>query len=96
MDAATGFYFLSKLKNRYFIDKPPELDEVLGLMSEKINKDISFEFFKEMLINVIHKNLPKKEDVVILVLDLQDTIDSFKGKKSRLIPTVKIKKKLCV
>ena len=80
-------------ENRYFIDKPPELDEVLGLMSEKINKDISFEFFKEMLINVIHKNLPKKEDVVILVLDIQDTIDSFKGEKIPADPNGEDQKK---
>ena len=50
-------------------------------MSERLNKGISFEIFQEWLINFIHKNLNKEEDVVILVLDIQDTLDSFKGKK---------------
>ena len=69
-------------ENRYFIGKPPELDELLGLMSEILSKGISVEKFQERFINFIHKNLPKEEDVVVLVLDIQDTLNGFKGKKS--------------
>ena len=79
-------------KNRYFIEKPLELDSVLGLMSERLNKGISFEKFQEWMVNFIHKNITKEEVVVILVLDIQDTLDCFDGKNVRLIPTVKIKK----
>ena len=61
-------------------------------MSERLNKGISFEIFQEWLINFIHKNLTKEEDVVILVLDIQDTLDSFKGKNCPAEPKGEDKK----
>ena len=60
-------------------------------MSERLNKGISFEKFQERFINFILKNLPKEEDLVILVLDIKDTLNGFKGKNVWPIPTVKIK-----
>ena len=33
------------------------------------------------MVNFIHKNITKEEVVVILVLDIQDTLDCFDGKK---------------
>ena len=83
-------------ENLYFIGKTPELDAVLGLMSERLNKGISFEIFQEWLINFIHQNLTKEEDVVILVLDIQDTLESFKGNNCPADPNGEDKKPICM
>ena len=62
-------------------------------MSKRLNKGISFEKFQERFINFIHKNLPKEEDVVVLVLDIQDTLNGFKGKKCLTDPNGEDQKK---
>ena len=60
---------------------------MLGLTSERLNKGTSFEIFQEKLGNYVLKNIPKAEDVIILVSALQDPLsptdgpsDSFESK----------------
>ena len=61
-------------ENRDFAGETLELDAVLGLTSERLNKGTSFEIFQEKLGNYVLKNLPKAEDVIILVSALQDPL----------------------
>jgi hypothetical protein len=74
-------------ENRDFAGETLEIDAVLGLKSERLNKGTSFEIFQEKLVNYVLKNLPKAEDVIILVSALQDPLsptadpsDSFESK----------------
>ena len=74
-------------ENRDFDGETLEIDAVLGLTSERLYKETLFKIFKENLGNYVLKNLPKAEDVIILVLELQDHLsptddpsDSFKSK----------------
>ena len=72
-------------ENRYFAGETLELDVVLWLTSERLNKGASLNIFQEKLGNYVLKHLPKAEDVIILVSALQDSLyptddprDSFK------------------
>ena len=74
-------------ENRDFSGETLELDVVLGITSERLNKGASFDIFHEKLGYYVLKNLPKTEDVIILVSALQDPLspmddphDSFKSK----------------
>ena len=60
---------------------------MLGIKSERLNKGTLFKIFQEKLGNYVLKNLPKAEDVIILVSALQDSLsptadpsDSFESK----------------
>ena len=67
-------------KNRDFMGETPELDIVLCLKSERLNKSVPFKKFQERLSNYVLKNIPRAEDVVMLINELQDPLQDFSDK----------------
>jgi len=50
-----------------------KLEAVLGLVTEKLDKGVTFNVFQNQMKNYILKNIKKLEDVVRFVMDLKDS-----------------------
>jgi len=62
-----------------FAGDTPKLDAVLSLISERPDKEVSFEKFQERLKIYILKNFERSENVVKLVTNLEDPTDGFEN-----------------
>jgi len=60
-----------------FTGETPELDLVLSLLSEKVDKGVTFDVFQERLKNHVIKNFNKAEDVTSLITELTDPMTDF-------------------
>ena len=69
---------------RNFAGETPELDAVIGLLSEKLDKGVTLEQLQEKLKNYALKNLDKADDIIILITDFKDPNNGF---ESKYLPT---------
>jgi len=60
-----------------FVGETPELVAVLTLLSEKVEKGVMFDVFQKKLKNYAIKNFNKKEDISILIANLEDPLKDF-------------------
>jgi len=65
------------LELRTFTTETPELDAVLSLLSEKVEKGVTFDVFQKRLENYMLKNLPRAEDITKLITALEDPTERF-------------------
>jgi len=65
--------------NRMFTEETQEIDTVIGLTSERLDKGVVFEVFQEHIENYVPKNF-KKADVITLIVDLKDLKQGFEKK----------------
>jgi len=72
---------------RNFTGETPEIEAVLGLMMERLDRGVSFERFQDRLKNYTLKNMKRAEDIVELIMELSDPFASFKAKNCFLDPS---------
>ena len=60
-----------------FKGETPELNVVLGLITERLDQGVTFEKFQDVLKNYVLKNFHKAEDIVEMVTDLNDPFPNF-------------------
>jgi len=70
-----------------FIGETPDLDSILTLATEKVEKGVTFDKFQDRLKNHILKTFKNAEDIVCLITDLKDPADSFEAKHAPMEPT---------
>ena len=70
-------YHSKNRKIRVFAGKKKYIEAVLTLVSEQVNKGVTFERFQETLKNYVSKNLENGEDIVTLVMKLKDHTPTF-------------------
>ena len=63
-----------------FKGETPELNAVLGLITERLDQGVTFEKFQDVLKNYVLKNLHKAEDIVEMVTHLNDPFPNFETK----------------
>lgn len=63
--------------NKSFEGAEPSVGAVLGLTSERIDKKVSFEQFKEKLENYIGRKFDNGDDIVCIVKDYSDPMVAF-------------------
>jgi len=66
--------------NRMFTRETQEIDAVIGLTSERLDKGIIFEVFQECIKNYVLKSFKKAEDVITLIIDLKYPKQEFEEK----------------
>ena len=52
------------LEQKYFKGETPELNAVLGLITERLDQGVTFKNFQDILKNYVLKNFHKAEDIV--------------------------------
>ena len=67
-------------EQKYFKDKTPELNAVLGLITERLDQGVTFIKFQDILKNCVLKNFHKAEDIVEMVTNLKDLFPNFEIK----------------
>ena len=68
------------LEQKYFKGETPELNAVLGLITERLDQGVTFEKFQYVLKNYVLKNFHKAEDIVEMVTNLKDPCTNFETK----------------
>jgi hypothetical protein len=63
--------------NKNFEGAEPGVGAVLGLRYEKIDKKVTYEVFREKMSNYIERTMKYGDDVVCLIKDYEDPIESF-------------------
>eukprot|EP00957_Ditylum_brightwellii_P111999 8541020-Ditylum_brightwellii.AAC.1 len=58
--------------DRDFEGKMPKIEGVLALKSERVNKKVPFETFRELLVDYLTKELDRARDVIPIVRDMAD------------------------
>ena len=56
-------------EQKYFKGETPELNAVLGLITERLDQGVTFEKFQEVLKDYVLKNFHKSEDIVEMITD---------------------------
>ena len=67
-------------EQKYFKGETPELNAVLGLITERLDQGVTFEKFQEFLKNYVLKNFHKAEDIVEMVINLKYSCTNFETK----------------
>ena len=65
----------------------PELNVVLGLITERLDQGVTFEKFQDVLKNYVLNNFHKAEDIVEMVTNLNDPFPNFETKYMPKEPT---------
>ena len=73
---------------RAFWGETTDLDAVLGLYTEKIDRSVNFEEFQDHLKNYVLKNLKRAEDVVGMITNIFDPVSDFETKNAPEDPSV--------
>ena len=60
-----------------FKGETPELNAVLGIITERLDQGVTFEKFQEVLKNYVLKNFHKAEDIVEMVKNLKYPLPNF-------------------
>ena len=68
------------MEQKYFKGETPELNSVLGLITERLDQCVTFEKFQDVLKNYVPKNFHKAEDIVEMVTNLKDVFPNFEKK----------------
>ena len=63
-----------------FKGETPELNAVLGLITERLDQGVTFEKFQDVLKNYVLKNFHKSEDIVEIVINLKYPCTNFETK----------------
>ena len=66
---------MSRPEQKDFSGETPELNAVLGLITERLYQGVTFDKFQDVL-----KNFHKSEDIVEMVTDLNDPSPNFETK----------------
>ena len=74
---------------RDFWGETTDLDAVLGLYTEKIDRSVNFEEFQDQLKNYALKTLKQAKDVVGMITNIVDLVSNFKTKNSPEDPFLK-------
>ena len=64
-------------EQKYFKGETPELNSVLGLITERLDQGVTFEKFQDVLKNYVLKNFHKAEDIVEMVTNLKYPFTNF-------------------
>ena len=65
-------------EQKYFKGENPELNDVLGLITERLDQGVTFEKFQDVLKNYVLKNFHKAEEIVEMVTNLKYPFPNFK------------------
>ena len=68
------------LEQKDFKGETPELNAVLGLITERLDQGVTFEKFQDVLKNYVLKNFHKAEDIVEIVINLKYPCTNFETK----------------
>ena len=63
-----------------FVGETKDVEAVLTLVTEKVDKGVMFERFQETLKTYVLKNLENWEDLVSLIMKLEDPTSVFEDK----------------
>jgi len=74
-------------ESKTYQGETPELNAVLGLMSERLDYGVTFDVFQERLKNHVLKTFKRADDVVIRVTDLTDLNTDFEMKNKPMDST---------
>ena len=67
-------------EQKYFKLETPELNSVLGLITERLDQRVTFDKFQDVLKNYVLKNFKKEEDIVEIITDMNDPVTNFNTK----------------
>ena len=68
------------MKKKYFNRETPELNTVIGLITERLDQGVTFDKFQFLLNNYVLKNFRNAEDIVEIIIDLNDEVTNFDTK----------------
>ena len=67
-------------EQKYFRGETPELNVVLGIITERMDQGVTFENFQDVLKKYVLKNFHKVEDIFEMVTYLNDPFPNFETK----------------
>ena len=67
-------------EQKYFKGETPELNAVLGLITEMLTQGVTYEKFQEVMKNYVLKYFHKAEDIVEMVTNLKYPFPNFETK----------------
>jgi len=76
-----------RTETKNFVGETPDLETILTLVTEKVEKGVTFDKFQDRLKNHILKTFKNAEDIICLITDLKDSVDGFEAKHAPTEPT---------
>ena len=58
----------------------PELNAIIRINNERLDQEVKFDKFQDVLKNFVLKNFRKAEDMVEIITDLNDPVTNFDTK----------------